>query len=280
MTEQPAPLTREQISARMGRVPLFAVFMWADGDYDPDHLLGRSPADLDLLSDARPEESAQLLRAWAGNVEDTFEPFGLVECVHDGTLVQVVPYRTLECNTWPRPLSEITGTTVEDHLACLDVTINTIAVRLADLEVVDPFDGLDDVRNRLLRTPIPPRVSVGNNSLLALRIARFVAELSFSVDRELVAALRDTPPGVAHGEPGFRDQLLEKVLSAEHPRAGADFLTETTGVAEHLPARWRHQLDEVRALSPGAASSHFPHPLRRADDRRSRFATGWTTTRT
>ena len=35
MTEQPAPLTREQISARMGRVPLFAVFMWADGDYDP-----------------------------------------------------------------------------------------------------------------------------------------------------------------------------------------------------------------------------------------------------
>jgi poly(A) polymerase len=244
-----------------------------------DHLLGRSPADLDLLSDARPEESAELLRAWAGNVEDTFEPFGLVECVHDGTLVQVVPYRTLECNTWPRPLSEITGTTVEDHLACLDVTINTIAVRLADLAVIDPFDGLDDVRNRLLRTPIPPRVSLGDNPLLALRIARFVAELSFSVDRELVAALRDTAPGVAYAEAGFRDHLLEKLLSTEHPRAGADFLTET-GIAEHLPARWRHQLDEVRASSPKAASSHFPHSPGRADDRRSRFATGSTTTRT
>lgn len=35
MAEQPAPLTREQIDERMGRVPLFAVFMWADGDYDP-----------------------------------------------------------------------------------------------------------------------------------------------------------------------------------------------------------------------------------------------------
>jgi len=36
MAEQPAPLTREQIDERMGRVPLFAVFLWADGDYDPD----------------------------------------------------------------------------------------------------------------------------------------------------------------------------------------------------------------------------------------------------
>lgn len=35
MADQPTPLTREQINARMGRVPLFAVFMWADGDYDP-----------------------------------------------------------------------------------------------------------------------------------------------------------------------------------------------------------------------------------------------------
>jgi hypothetical protein len=36
MADQTTPLTREQINARMGRVPLFAVFMWADGDYDPE----------------------------------------------------------------------------------------------------------------------------------------------------------------------------------------------------------------------------------------------------
>lgn len=214
-----------------------------------DHLLERPPADLDLLSDARPEESLKLLEAWAGNVGDTIGPFGVVECVHNGMPVQVVPYRTLECNTWPMPLSEIKGNNVEDHLACLDATINTISIRLANLDVIDPFNGIGDLEKRLIRTPVSPRVSVGNNRLLALRIARFVAQLSFSVDSELVAALRETASGVANGEPGFRDQLLENILAVEDPRMAADFLTEVE-VVEHLPAHWRQRLDEVRKLPP------------------------------
>ena len=210
-----------------------------------DHLLDRQPSDVDLLSDARPEESLKLLEDWAGNVGDTIGPFGVVECVHNGMPVQVVPYRTLGCNTWPIPLSEVRGDNVEDHLACVDVTVNTVSLRLANLDVIDPFNGMGDLENRLLRTPTSPWVSVGNNRLLSLRIARFVAQLSCSVDSELVAALRDTAGGVANGEPGFRDRLLESILAVEHPRAAADFLDEV-GVVEHLPARWRHRLDEVR----------------------------------
>src|SRR5690349_20645831 len=216
-----------------------------------DHLLERPPSDLDLLSNARPEESSKLLEAWAGNVGDAIGPFGVVECVHNGMPVQVVPYRTLACNTWPLPLSEIRGNNVEDHLACLDATVNTISLRLANLDVIDPFNGMGDLENRLLRTPVSPWVSVGNNPLLALRIARFVGQFSFSVDGELVAALRGTASGVAKGEPGFRDRLLENILAVECPRAAADFLTEV-GVVEHLPARWSHRLDEVRTSPPAS----------------------------
>ena len=216
-----------------------------------DHLLDRTPADVDVLSDARPEESSKLLEIWTGNVGDTTGPFGVVECVHDGLLVQVVPYRTLECNTWPRPLSEIIGNNVEDHLACLDVTINTTSLRLANLEIVDPFNGAADIENRLLRTPISPWVAVGNNSLLALRVARFVAQFSFSVDGELVAALRDTAGGVVNGEPRFRDQLLGSILAVEHPQKAVQFLAEV-GIVEHLPSQWRRTLDEVRKLPPAS----------------------------
>lgn len=215
-----------------------------------DHLLGRVPADLDLLTDARPEESSKLLEAWSGNIGDTPRPFGVVECVHDGVLVQVVPYRTLECNTWPRPLSEIKGTNVEDHLPCSDATINAIALRLANLEVIDPFDGMSDLENRRLRTPVSPWITVGNNPLLSLRIARFVADLSFSVDSELLVALRDTASGVERGTPGHRDPLLERILLAENPHAGVDFLIEL-GVFEHLPAQWRHKLKEARKSPAG-----------------------------
>lgn len=214
-----------------------------------DHLLDRSPADVDLLSDARPEESSKLLESWSGNIGDTARPFGVVECVHDGFLIQVVPLHTLKCNTWPMPLSEIKGTNVEDHLACSDATINAIALRLANLEVVDPFDGISDLENRLLKTPVSPWVTVGNGPLLSLRIARFVADLSFSVDSDLLVALRDTAIGVERGEPGFRDRLLERILLSENPHAGVDFLIEA-GVFGHLPAQWRHRLKEVRKSLP------------------------------
>ena len=215
-----------------------------------DHLLDRSPADVDLLSDAHPEESSKLLESWSGNIGDTARPFGVVECVHDGLLIQVVPYHTLECNTWPMPLSAIKGNNVEDHLACSDATINSIALRLVNLEVIDPFDGISDLENRLLKTPVSPWVTVGNSPLLSLRIARFVADLSFSVDSDLLVALRDTAIGVERGAPGFRDRLLERILLAENPHAGVDFLIEA-GVFGHLPAQWRHKLKEVRKFPPG-----------------------------
>jgi poly(A) polymerase len=215
-----------------------------------DHLLDRSPADVDLLSDARPAESSKLLESWSGNIGDIPRPFGVVECVHDGLLIQVVPFHTLECNTWPMPLSAIKGTNVEDHLACSDATINAIALRLVNLEIIDPFDGISDLGNRLLKTPVSPLVTVGNSPLLSLRIARFVADLSFSVDSDLLVTLRDTAMGVERGEPAFRDRLLERMLLSENPRAGVDFLIEAE-VFGHLPAEWRHRLEEVRKIPSG-----------------------------
>ena len=215
-----------------------------------DHLLDRSPADVDLLSDAHPEESSKLLESWSGNIGDTALPFGVVQCVHDGLPIQVVPFRTLECNTWPMPLSAIKGTNVEDHLACADATINAIALRLVNLEVIDPFDGISDLGNRLLKTPVSPWVTVGNGPLLSLRIARFVADLSFSVDSDLFVALRETASGVERAAPGFRDRLLERILVSENPHVGVDFLTEA-GVFGHLPAQWRHRLNEARKFPPG-----------------------------
>ena len=112
------------------------------------------------------------------------------------------------------------GDDVEADLSRRDFTINAMALRLPELELIDPFDGLADLAARRLRTPLDPEESFGDDPLRMLRAARFLAELELEPVAELVEA-------VASGTDGW---------PSSRPNAS---VTSSTRSSWSPPRRWR-----------------------------------------
>ncbi len=123
---------------------------------------------------------------------------------------------------------------VED-LARRDFTVNALALRLPEMELVDPFDGLGDLASGRLRTPLDPEVSFGDDPLRMLRAARFAARFSLTPDPALVAAI-----GRMHGRLAvvsaerIRDEL-DKMMMLDVPSEALWFVVRTGLAAEFLP---------------------------------------------
>jgi poly(A) polymerase len=121
-----------------------------------------------------------------------------------------------------------------------------MAARLPGHEFVDPFGGLTDLRRKLLRPPGRPETSFGDDPLRMLRAARFTAQLGFSVDPAVTAAMSRMAGRIEIvSAERIRDEL-SKLLGGAHPRAGLALLVDTGLAAHVLPElpKLRLEIDE------------------------------------
>jgi poly(A) polymerase len=219
-----------------------------------DALLGRLGQDLDFTTDARPETVAELLRGWSDAQWDIGIAFGTVGARKDGFLLEITTYRADVYDRSSRKPQVTYGRTLAEDLARRDFTINAMALELADASgpgtpgprFVDPFGGLDDLADQLLRTPGRPEDSFADDPLRMMRAARFTSQLGFLVTPEVVAAITNMAGRIAIvSAERVRDELVKTLLSPS-PRAGLTLLVDT-GLAEHvLPElpRLRLEIDE------------------------------------
>ncbi|MFC5381278.1 CCA tRNA nucleotidyltransferase [Aquipuribacter nitratireducens] len=211
-----------------------------------DAFLGRTSGDLDLTTDARPDDTERLLAAWGGTTWDMGRTFGTIGARRGGTTVEVTTYRADAYDGETRkPVVEF-GDSLEEDLRRRDFTMNAMAVRLPSLELVDPFGGVDDLVARRLRTPQPAPASFRDDPLRMMRAARFASQLGVDVDEEVRAAMTERAPtiGIVSAE-RVRDELVRLVCGRD-PRAGLELMV-STGLADHvlpeLPAL-RLEVDE------------------------------------
>lgn len=221
-----------------------------------DALLGRLGNDLDFATDARPEDVLRIVRPWADAVWDVGIAFGTVGCrksapdtagdggdggdgVRDFQL-EITTYRSEAYDRTSRKPEVAYGESLEEDLLRRDFTVNAMAVALPRKEFVDPYDGLGDLAQRVLRTPATPEESFSDDPLRMMRAARFSAQLDFAVAepvRDAMRAMADRIDIVSAER--VRDEL-NKLLLSEHPRKGITLLVET-GLADRV-------LPEVPAL--------------------------------
>ena len=200
-----------------------------------DVFLGRAHSDLDLATDATPAQVLSIAREWADRVWETGIEFGTVGLLKDGTVFEITTYRSETYVPDSRKPSGIRyGTSLEEDLRRRDFTVNAMAARLPSLELVDPFGGLRDLRDKALRTPGSPEESFTDDPLRIMRAARFTAQLGFTVAPQVAAAMKELAPrlGVVSAE-RIRDELT-KLLLAPRPRdpvRGIELLVDT-GVAD------------------------------------------------
>jgi poly(A) polymerase len=202
-----------------------------------DIMLGGSWSsnDLDLTTDARPEVVEALVRGWADHVWDVGMRFGTVGAIRGEHRLEITTYRTESYDPGSRKPEVSYGDSLAGDLARRDFTVNAMAVRLPTLEFVDLHDGVRDLGERILRTPIAPEESFGDDPLRMMRAARFVSQLGFAIAPDVLAAMHDMAPRleIVSAE-RIRDELT-KLLMGARPRLGLAVLVETGLAAYVLP---------------------------------------------
>jgi poly(A) polymerase len=191
--------------------------------------------DLDFTTDARPDDIEAVVAGWADAVWTQGKRFGTIGCRRNGQKYEITTHRAEAYRPDSRKPDVAFGDGIEDDLARRDFTVNAMALRLPELELIDPFDGLADLSVHRLRTPLDPEESFADDPLRMLRAARFVAKLDLEPAPELVEAVRS-----GHGRLAIvsaeriRDEL-DKIVVVPVPSVALWFVVRTGLAGEFLP---------------------------------------------
>jgi len=192
-----------------------------------DALLDRPNADLDFTTAARPEEIEAIVAPWAADLYLAGKTYGTIGAIRGGRVHEITTFRSEIYRDESRKPEVTYSDDLEQDLSRRDFTVNAMAIRIPTSddeapEMIDPFGGLVDLHSRVLRTPLDPEISFGDDPLRMLRLFRFMSRLGFAPDEAAIEAVRNM-----HGR-------LE-IVSAERIKNELDRLM----VGDHVgPALW------------------------------------------
>jgi tRNA nucleotidyltransferase (CCA-adding enzyme) len=246
-----------------------------------DILLGREPKDWDIATGARPE---QIQKIFPENVyENTFGTVGVKTDSEDPKLkiIEITTFRLEGKYTDKRHPDEIKfAKTIEEDLSRRDFTINAMALSLTNnkqltthnsyqlsvvgckLELIDPYGGQEDLKNKLIRTVGEPEKRFNEDALRLMRAVRFSVELDFEIEKETLKAIKKQA-GLLEiiAEERIRDELV-KIIMAPEAAKGIDLL-EQTGLLKCVLPELREGIDVGQ--NKHHIYSVFEHSLRSLD---------------
>ena len=155
-----------------------------------------------------------------------YKNFGTAHFNHQGINLEFVAARKESYQKTSRKPEVTTGTFIDD-ISRRDFTINTLAASIEREnfgEVIDHFDGLNDIKSKLIRTPLDPKITFDDDPLRIMRAFRFAAQLNFEVDEAIMKAaeeLRDRLQIVSQER--ITDEFI-KLLKSPKPSVGLKLL--------------------------------------------------------
>lgn len=163
-----------------------------------DMLIGISPKDWDITTNASPEEIQGLFPRTVyendfGTVAVVTEMDDIVLAQKDPSLkvIEITPYRTESDYTDGRHPDVVTfGVTLQEDLSRRDFTVNAIAYNPTKDIIVDPFEGQKDIEYKTLRTVGNPIDRFNEDALRMIRAARFSAQLGFTIEKSTIDAIK------------------------------------------------------------------------------------------
>lgn len=182
-----------------------------------DAILGESPKDFDLATDATPDEVVEILQVIPGlKILEVGKSFGVIKVIaENGEEYEIATFRA-DIGSGRRPDS-VVFTSIDQDVMRRDLTINALFYDLGTGEVVDYVGGLKDMENRLIRTVGNPVERFNEDRLRVLRALRFAARLGYGFAQETAEAIRmdNNLRGVSPER--VRDEFLKGIKSAPSP---------------------------------------------------------------
>lgn len=199
-----------------------------------DLVMGRPVTDWDFTTNATPEEIQKLFPD--SFYENRFGTVGIPS--EEFRPHEITTFRT-ESNYLDsrRPEKVEWGKTLREDLERRDFTVNAMALREAQGKhiIIDPFNGQDDIKNKLIRAVGDPHERFAEDALRLMRAVRIAGELSFKVEDGTKNAIITHAPSIQKiSKERVKDELF-KILASHHAYEGMMLLRETGLLQEILP---------------------------------------------
>ncbi|MBP9782219.1 MAG: HDIG domain-containing protein [Candidatus Pacebacteria bacterium] len=206
-----------------------------------DLIMGNKPKDFDITTNATPEQIIALFPKTF--YENTYGTVGVVTCGEDlGTvcsdetlkIIEVTPYRLETTYSDNRHPDEVMWSKdLMDDLKRRDFTCNAMAYNPITGELVDPYKGQDDIKDKVIRAVGAPDQRFNEDALRLMRAVRFVCQLDFDLD----SVTRESIERNAHllnniSRERVRDEFIKLVMT-DFPMRGLILMKET-GLLRHV----------------------------------------------
>ena len=239
---------------------------FAIGGFVRDCFLGRPCKDIDVVVEGSGIEIAEKVAAKVGSRLSVFKNFGTAMFKYKGMEIEFVGARKESYRRESRkPIVE--DGTLEDDQKRRDFTINALAFSLQPEDfgaLVDPFNGMEDMKAGLIRTPLDPDTTYSDDPLRMIRAIRFATQLSFQiVDESLESIKRNRDRLKILSRERISDEL-HKIMLSPKPSIGFRLLDQTGLLELIMP-----QLSNLKGVETQEGKGHkdnFAHTLQVLDN--------------
>lgn len=243
-----------------------------------DLILEKTPKDWDITTNAKPEEIQEIFPE--SFYENAFGTVGVKTGSEDSrySVVEVTPYRTETTYSDNRHPDEVKfSETIEEDLERRDFTMNAIAYNPINDELIDLYNGQEDIRSKVINTVGKASERFNEDALRMIRAVRFSSELSFAISSDILEAVEKHSSLLKNVSRERIGEEFKKIIMSDNPIIGlglaqkldiTDYFTpvlrETFGVEQNKQAHkydvWEHLLHSLQH----AANKNYSLELRLA----------------
>jgi poly(A) polymerase len=192
-----------------------------------DAILGRVAPDVDLTTNATPDQILEVIKGKVDTHWEIGKEFGTIGCRIGDDQIEITTYRTDQYEPHSRNPEVKFGNNLKHDLQRRDFTVNAMALTLPGREFVDPFGGLRDLEDKVLKTPGKPEDSFGDDPLRMLRGARFSSQLGFEIEPATFEAMQSMRQRLEIVSAERIQVELQKLMLGANPRMGLEALVDS-----------------------------------------------------
>jgi putative nucleotidyltransferase with HDIG domain len=238
------------------------------GGFVRDALLNRPCKDIDIVTTGNGMELARITAARLSENPQVsfFKNFGTAMFMHGDFQIEFVGARKESYRYDSRKPIVESGTLHDDQLR-RDFTINALAVSLNSKnygELIDPFGGLADLNQKIIRTPLNPEATYSDDPLRMMRAIRFAAQLGFGIEHESYSAISTMKERIKIVSMERVTDELNKIIMTRVPSTGFNMLFDT-GLL-HIIFPQMAALHGVKYVNGKGHKDNFYHTLKVLDN--------------
>ncbi len=247
------------------------------GGFVRDKILDRSTKDADIVCTGDGIALAHAVANLLPNKPQVnfFKTFGTAQFKLNGFDVEFVGARKESYTTESRK-PEVTPGTIEDDQLRRDFTINALAISLNNDDygkLIDPFNGIEDLHKRIIRTPLGPDITFSDDPLRMMRAIRFATQLGFTIMPDVFEAITRNKARIKIVSQERITDELNKIMAAPKPSVGLDLLFRSGLLKEFFPQFV--DLSGVEIIEGKGHKDNFYHTLQVIDNTAAKSDNLW-----